>query len=400
MSTDRTRFEYRPPTLHHGPGCVEELGDELARLDRERALIVTGRTVGGVDEVMEPIRKGLGDRLVEEFTEVTPAKTLGTAAWAAKIVREADIDVVIGVGGGGTLDTTKQVSVLSAFDDPIDTARSMIERRSIDVPDEPLTDIVAIPTTLPGADLSFGAGAGMAMDTEATSKAVVPSGGISDIRLMPAAVFYDAELVATTPPTIRCRSAMNGFDKGIEAIYSRDHTPVTDATASRGLTLLQSALPVLRERDPPIDRLATVLEGIALVQYGLSSPDAYRASMIHAFGHALTAHYPIQQGVAHAIAAPHVLRYLFDRVDGRRELLATALGVGNTDDHATAVIGAVKETRDSLGLPSRLQSVPEADRSDVSALATAVLDDSFMDGVPQGLSPTQDGIEDVFTAMW
>lgn len=401
MRSSHTRFEFQPPTIHHGIGCVAELDDELETLGRQRALVVTGRTVGSVDAVMDPISDGLGDRLIEVFDEVTPAKTVGTAAEAAEIARERDVDVLVGVGGGGTLDTTKQISVLSAYAEPREAAQSMVDRGSMSVrEDEPLVDIVAIPTTLPGADLSTGAGVGMTMETDVESKAAVPGGGVSDGGLMPAAVFYDAELVATTPRRILARSAMNGYDKGIEMLYARHHTPFTDATASRGVRLLQEYLPAVNEPAATPDDLLPVLEGIALVQYGIASPDAYRASIIHAFGHALTAHYPIQQGVAHAIAAPHVLAYLFDEIDARRDLLADALGVTDADDTADAVIGAVEDTRNALGLPSQLRTIDEADRGEFPSLATAVLEDSFMAAAPTALEPTQEDLEQVFEAMW
>uniref|UniRef100_UPI000AF0170A iron-containing alcohol dehydrogenase n=1 Tax=Halarchaeum acidiphilum TaxID=489138 RepID=UPI000AF0170A len=49
--------------------------------------------------------------------------------------------------------------------------------------------------------------------------------------------------MATTPDRVLCASAMNGFDKGIETLYARAATPVTDGTAARGLALLREALP-------------------------------------------------------------------------------------------------------------------------------------------------------------
>jgi hypothetical protein len=55
------------------------------------------------------------------------------------------------------------------------------------------------------------------------------SGGISDPQLMPQSVSYDPELFATTPKPILAASAMNGFDKGLETVYARNATPITDA---------------------------------------------------------------------------------------------------------------------------------------------------------------------------
>jgi alcohol dehydrogenase class IV len=42
---------------------------------------------------------------------------------------------------------------------------------------------------------------------------------------MPTAIFHDVALFATTPESVLVRSAMNGFDKGIEMLYTRHHNP-------------------------------------------------------------------------------------------------------------------------------------------------------------------------------
>ena len=42
-------------------------------------------------------------------------------------------------------------------------------------------------------------------------------------------------------------SAMNGFDKGLETLYATNATPVTDATATRGVGLLAGGLRDLGE---------------------------------------------------------------------------------------------------------------------------------------------------------
>lgn len=401
MASDARRFAYDSPTIVYGPGAVEELQRELGELEATRALIVTGRTVGEQTAVMEPVREGLGQTRVGTFAEVTSAKTLGTAAAGAAEAIDREADMLIGVGGGATLDTTKLVSVLSTFPDPHRAAERMIDRDRIRIHEgrDPL-DIVGIPTTLPGADLSFGAGAGMSMRRDVDTKAAVPGGGVSDPRLMPAAVYYDASLVATTPPSILRRSAMNGYDKGIEMLYARAHTPVTDATAMRGLSLLQRHLPALDTETCTPERLNPILEGISLVQYGLSSPGAYRASVIHAAGHALTDAYPIQQGVAHAIAAPAVLRYLFEETSARVDVLAEALDVTDASNQPDAIVAAVEDTRDALGLPDSLTSVPEASPADVPQLARAMHADSFMAGAPSEFEPTPHDLEAVFAAMF
>jgi alcohol dehydrogenase len=143
------------------------------------------------------------------------------------------------------------------------------------------------------------------------------------------------------------------------------------------------------------ETLTPVLEGIVLVQYGVSRPEGVTLSLIHAFGHAVTRTSPVQQGAAHGILAPHALRYLFAQCDGRRELLAEAFGVADAEDPAEAVVREVASVRDALGLPTRLRDVDGPDPQEFPDVAQAVLDDSFMTNAPAGLDATHEGIEGV-----
>jgi alcohol dehydrogenase len=197
---------------------------------------------------------------------------------------------------------------------------------------------------------------------------------------------------------------MNGFDKGVEALYTRNSTPVTDGTAMRGLRLLRAGLPTLREESMDADRLDDVLAGIVCVQYGVSEPGASKLSLVHAFGHGFSRNTEAHQGVVHGIVAPHVLRYLFEEVDGRRDLLAEALGVAaegvDAAVTAEAVVDAVAEVRDDLGLPTRLRAIDGLARSDLGDVAERIVDDPLLATVPAGLDPTVEDVRDVLDAAW
>jgi len=395
-------FDFRPGAIRVGPGCVEDLGAALGRRGRDRALLVAGRTVGTTPAVVGPVREGLGDRLAGEFPETTPDKTLGAALAGLRAARGVDADAVVAVGGGSTLDTAKVLAALSTHgESAARVAREAVETGRLPVADEadPLP-IFAVPTTLAGADLSDIAGVTLTLDREVPDGEEPPSGGVRDPRLMPAALFYDADRYRTTPTPVLAASAMNGFDKGVEVLYSPLSTPITDGTAARGLGLLRSGLGTLLEDPMDGDRLADVLAGIVAVQYGLAGAEGYRASIIHAFGHGFSHGFDIHQGTIHGVVTPHVLRYVFDRVDGRRGLLASALGVGDAPDPAEAVIDAVAGVRDDLGLPSRLRDLGGVERSDLPAVAEAIRGDDLLAVAPDGIDPTADGIEAVLDRAW
>ncbi|MFC7210730.1 iron-containing alcohol dehydrogenase family protein [Natronoarchaeum sp. GCM10025321] len=403
VSLSTSRFEYDPGVIRLGRGCVSALADELDRQGCTNALVVCGRTVGSTPAVLDPVTEGLDDRLAGIFAETTPEKLLGTAVDGVERLREVEADTVVSLGGGSSLDTAKVLSVLAATDrSPAEVGDELATSGTIPVPEDGLPAIVAVPTTFAGADLSQGAGVNADPENGLVDEPV--SGGVSDPQLMPTAVFADPALFTTTPYDVLAGSAMNGFDKGVETLYARNGTPVSDATAMRGLRLLADALPALDADSSSPETMDRAVEGSLLVQYGVSRPDGSTLSIIHAFGHALRHHAGLQQGTAHAIVAPHALDYLFEQVDGRRTLLARALDVQTAERSSDAVsdgiVDAVTEVRDSLGVTTRLRSVDGIERSDLGAVAETTLADRFMAQVPEGLDPTVEDLRAVLEAAW
>jgi alcohol dehydrogenase class IV len=415
MTGDRDRsfrFDYDSPVLTCGRGRTADLGTEVATLGCDRALVVTGRTVGTTDAVMDPVRAGLGDRLADVFAETTPEKRFSTAVDGLRAMEAADADALVAVGGGSSLDIAKGIAALAAADDDPETMAAEFEASGLLPVTGPTPPLVAVPTTLAGADLSTIAGITATPDEGFVETEV--GGACYDRRLMPATVVFDADLFATTPAGVLAGSALNGFDKGVETLYAATATPVTDATAMRGLGVMREGLLAWAgeggddesadgsgrdERDPD-DALDRVVEGYLLVQYGISRPDEMTVSVVHAFGHGLRHAFGMQQGTAHAVMVPHVLEHIFETGDGRRDLLAAALGVDDADDPAAAVVDAVAEVRDALGLPARLRDVEGTDRDALPEVATAVVEDSFMANGPPGYDPDTDAIERVLDAAW
>ena len=235
-------FEYEPSDIHFGRGRVSELSELLAAYGAERALVVCGKHVGSNEALMEPIECGLGERLVGVFDETTPEKSVRTAFDGLERMRELDADALIGVGGGSSLDVATAMNSLSSTGLTLSEVRTRVaETGSIGAPDgDELDVLIQIPTTFAGADLSSGGSVTVPMPDGETIGA-----GIGADVLMPEAVLYDSTLFETTPRSVLAASAMNGFDKGIETLYARNATPITDGTAIHGLRLLTEALPRL-----------------------------------------------------------------------------------------------------------------------------------------------------------
>ena len=389
---DSFEFDYLDGDIVYGRASVDRLSAFLGEHGLERAMVVTGRNVGTNHEVMDPVTRGLGDRLVQVFDETTAEKSAETVFDGIEAMEECNADVLVGVGGGSSLDITRQISAYAADGRPLSAYREAArenELRGPSVGDSP-APVVVIPTTLSGADISnSGSVAIFDADESPTGETLRLAGSVD-----PTGMFYDPTLFETTPPSVLAGSAMNGFDNAIETIYARNGRPITDATAVHSLRLFSESLPNLGDSPEMMDR--AVIAGI-LAQF------ERRISVIHSFGHGVSRHHPVHQGLVHAVMAPHALRYIFNHVDGGRELLATGFGLEedlSADAQATAVVDAVIEIRDSLGLPTRLRELEGVPEANIPMIAELTLTDSKMSQGPDGLDPTVEEFEALLRDAW
>lgn len=396
---DSTAFEYdfAPGPIHFGRDIVRDIDRYLEDGGFERVIVVTGRNVGQNPTVREPIIGSLGDRLAGWFDETTPEKSIETVYRGVNLMKEEDVDAIVGVGGGSSLDVATVMRLMYADHRSLDEVRAEVEETgsiSLRPSHDELASLTVVPTTFAGADLSTGAGINVPFDG-----GELRSASVIETQLMPDLLLYDPNLFESTPIDALAGSAMNGFNKGIEALYSRHSTPITDATASHGLSYLAASLPKLRG-SPNASVMDEVVIGMILVQYGVSVPDRMKLAILHAFGHAFRDH-GVQQGRGHAAVTPEVLRFVLDKVDGRRELIASGLGVtetpGDVDD---AIIDEVYHIRETLELPRGVRYLDGVTRDDLYSLAKRVHSDHCLSNSPEGLNPSVDELEAVLREAW
>ncbi|MBC8289469.1 MAG: iron-containing alcohol dehydrogenase, partial [Planctomycetes bacterium] len=106
-------FDFDPRTrVVFGPGVLSQLG-ELAKELGHRAFLVTDKGLkdaGHEDRALEALSSaGLE---VTIFDDVHPNPTTDDVAAALEIAREANVDLIIGLGGGSSMDCAKGVNFL------------------------------------------------------------------------------------------------------------------------------------------------------------------------------------------------------------------------------------------------------------------------------------------------
>lgn len=395
--TDSFVFNYFGSDIIYGRGCVDQLEGYLRSHGLENAVIICGQNVGANENVIGPLTRGLGDRFAGVFDGTTPQKRVETVYEGIERMHDLKADVLIGVGGGSSLDIARFMSVIDADNRSLSDYRDATLAGDLEFPDSRIkpttyTPVIAIPTTFAGADISDGGSVEILSVTESPTPFPVQLSGTR----MPIAMVYDPRLFVSTPMDALTGSAMNGFNKGLETLYVPEPNPISDSTAIHGLRLLQEAYPKLSTGDSQAMDRAVI--GTILVQF------KRQTSIIHAFGHGFSRRYPVQQGVIHAIMVPHLLRYVFNRVDGQRNLLATGLKIDpiplSADQVADSIIDRVVAVRDSLNIPTQLRELEPVDPADFPEIVEFITRDSAMERAPPGLQATEDELEAVLHDAW
>ena len=231
----------RLPRIVFGAGRTSELPGLVAGFG-SRALLVTGARSLQASPAWETITAGLSAAGIDWdhlAVDGEPSPELVDGAVAAR--RADPPDVVVGIGGGSTLDTAKAIAgLLRSGTVALDHLEGV--GRGLAYPG-PATPWVAVPTT---------AGTG----SEATRNAVLsgvaggPDAGAQpfkksfrDERLVAAVALVDPELLVGCPPSVIAGDGMDALTQCLEASVSTGASPYTDAIAASGLSAIGPALP-------------------------------------------------------------------------------------------------------------------------------------------------------------
>lgn len=193
--------------------------------------------------------------------------------------------VVMGLGGGSTLDAGKAIAGLLTNGG---SARDYMEviGKGLPIKNPPLP-YIAVPTT---------AGTG----TEVTKNAVIKSiddrykASIRSPLLVPKIALIDANLMISVPSNITASTGLDALTQLIEAYTSNKSQPITDALALLGIKKCRDSLMAAYYKSDNLQAredmaLAALLSGICLANAGLGA--------VHGFASPLGGLFPIPHGV-------------------------------------------------------------------------------------------------------
>lgn len=283
------------PSLLTEWGAAKRLGEILGQWSQRRnVLIVTdsGLHKAGVLEDAKASLTAAGFRttIFDAVVADPPATLVSRCAEEAKA---AGVDIVVGFGGGSSMDIAKIVAIMVVSEQPLSELYGIDNVKGSRVP------LVQIPTT---------AGTG----SEVTNISILSVDettkmGIVSSQLYADKVILDAELTIGLPALHTAATGIDAMVHAIEAYTSRHKKNViSDALAREALRLLANNLLAACENGKDRHAREAMLLGAMLAGQAFSNAPV---AGVHALAYPLGGHYHVPHGLSNALMLGPVLRF-------------------------------------------------------------------------------------------
>lgn len=302
-------------------------GNRLRDLGCTKVLCVYDQGVkkaGIPDKIIKNIESlGIG---VVVYDGVKPDPPDFTVEECAEIGRKAEVDGVVGIGGGSTMDTAKAANLLLTNPSPINRYMGMMR-----IPMKPGKPLVLIPTTSgTGSEVTI-----YAVLTDSTDhKKKGPAGPLMRATL----AIVDPLLTVGMPPSVTADTGMDAFCHAVESLTAGNANPNADMMAEKAVSIVANYLP--RAVDNGKDIEAREQMSFAATMAGYAFVDA-NTHLGHCLGHTLGALHHIPHGNACAVVMPEILEFLAETSPDGIKRIGTAMGLDMGDSISPKAAGRI-----------------------------------------------------------
>jgi alcohol dehydrogenase class IV len=382
------RHIFPPLRIFNGADSLKQLGRELDRLDSRRAVICCGSSLAREASALELIRAEAGDRCAGVSAGVAAHSPLPNVEAAASELHRLQADAVIAVGGGSAVVTSRAASILLAEKGDarkLCTSRNASGELSSPKLLAPKLPQIVIPTTPTTATVKAGSAILDPIDGSRLA--------LFDPKTRAAAVFVHPELMATPPRALVVSASLNTLAMTIEGLLSRSGDPFSDGLLMHAIRMLADHLPSMASADSESARaelmFASLLTGHATDYTG--------AGIAIPLGHAISAKFHLDNGIANAVVLPHVIRFNAQASPQGVGKLARALDLPRGAD-AAAVVDAFQKLFASLSVPARLRDLGVTHES-LGELAAVSMEDWFVRDNPRRVESAAE-LEQLLEEAW
>lgn len=376
---------YMPSVSLMGPGCSDNLPEEIKSRGFKKALIVCGKRSASSSEF-----KGITDNLEANGIEFVvypgsqPNPTVTNVMDGVKILKDNECDFVISYGGGSPHDCAKGIALVAT------NGGNIKDYEGVHVSKNPQLPLIAINTTA-------GTASEMTIFSIITDEERHVKMAIVDKHVNPVLAINDPNLMVSMPASLTAATGMDALTHAIEAYVSTAATPVTDACAQKAIELISDYL-----RDAVADgNNMEARDKMAYAEF-LAGMAFNNASLgyVHAIAHQYGGFYNLPHGVCNAILLPAVQEFNAKVAAKQLKDCAKFMGVdvsGMSDDEgAAACIAAIRKLSVDVNIPKGFAELG-AKEEDFDILATNALKDAC--GATNPVQATHDEIKAILAQV-
>jgi alcohol dehydrogenase class IV len=366
LGPDRRRIEMTHafntvPRIVSGFGALQNLGDEIKRLHAGRALVITDPGIKAAG-LLEPLADILEKSQIpcHFFTEVQPDPAIEVVAKSLEAARSFSPDVIIGFGGGSSLDISKVTSIMLKNEGPVENYFGM------DLVPKPGIPLILIPTT---------AGTG----SEMTSICVLSDTrnkvkkGIVSRYMFAETALLDPELTIGLPPHVTAMTGMDAFVHAMESYTGIAATVFTDTLNLQAIRMIAANLRKAYANGGNREARENMLYASGLAGMAFSNT---QNGLIHALALAIGGKFHLPHGLLTAFICPWVMEFNLMATPEKFIAIAEAFGeetLGLPEiEAARLAVGAVQSLLDDLDISYRLGSY-DVPREEIPNLAEATV---------------------------
>ena len=322
-----------PEKIIYGTNTIKELETVAKKFGNHVCLIYGGKSIfksGNYDRIINILNKsGLQ---ISELGGVSHDPDEITVHNMVEKVKKINPDLIIGVGGGSTIDVAKSVSIIATNGGEVADYWAGKEFSKPSIP------YIAVPTT-------SGTGSEVTKNAVITNKERTFKKSIRSELMIPNVALVDPSLTLSVPPEVTASTGLDALIQNLEAYTSKNAGPITDTLARKGIELAGKYL--LRAYKNPEDleareamSLTSLYGGITLLNAGLG--------LAHGLSHPIGIKFNIPHGKACAIVMAKVIEYNYT---ARKEKYdEVGLLLANIPD----AVKAFKKLTEDLGISTKL----------------------------------------------
>jgi alcohol dehydrogenase len=340
---ERIQLVAKYPKIIFGNNSIEVLPNEVFQIKKEnpysmeKILIISDsklRSIGILDKVEKMIKKT--DVPYEVFDKIAREPKIDDVIEVLNFIGRDKYDLVIGIGGGSSLDVAKIVSVMI-------TNTGTIEEylRGKELEKSGLYKILIPTTSGSGSEISYAA----AIFYEGFKRILRSPYLISDVAII------DPLLTISMPPSVTASSGLDAFSHAIESYVSKYSNPLSDSLSIKAMELIFKNLPIAyKYGDDIIARSNMSLASLMAIMAATSG--AGGVCLPHAISHCLPEKCKLPHGILCAVTLPSFLKRALSFIPKYKLLeIARIFEISNYDNVILAIVNAIEDLNEKLKVP-------------------------------------------------